>query len=49
MVEVHVTLRGEPDPKTHYVLDIKKFALNFGGLISSIYQLLLVTRKIELI
>lgn len=25
MVEVHITLRGEPDPKTHYVLDIKKF------------------------
>ena len=25
MVEVHITLRGEPDPKTHYVLDIKQF------------------------
>ena len=25
MVEVHITLRGDPDPKTHYVLDIKKF------------------------
>ena len=25
MVEVHITLRGEPDPTTHYVLDIKRF------------------------
>ena len=25
MVEAHITLRGDPDPKTHYVLDIKKF------------------------
>ena len=25
MVEVHITLRGVPDPQTHYVLDIKKF------------------------
>ena len=25
MVELHITLRGDPDPKTHYVLDIKKF------------------------
>ena len=22
MVEVHITLRGVPDPQTHYVLDI---------------------------
>ena len=27
LVEVHITLRGDPDPKTHYVLDIKKFDL----------------------
>ncbi len=25
MVEIHITLRGDPDPKTHYVLDIKRF------------------------
>ena len=25
MVEVQITLRGEPDPKSHYVLDIKLF------------------------
>ena len=25
LVEVHITLCGDPDPKTHYVLDIKKF------------------------
>ncbi len=25
MVEVHITLRGEPDPVSHYVLDIKLF------------------------
>ena len=27
MVELHITLRGNPDPQTHYVLDIKKFDL----------------------
>ena len=25
MIEVHITLCGDPDPKTHYVLDIKRF------------------------